>query len=115
MMLCAGACEIAMAQWASMFAQQALGVSKVIGDIAGPCAFAVFMGIGRVWYGIVSKKVSFKKLLIILSILCFGCYIAVAVCKIAFVALVFPRLINQALTCVGQCNVSLYILIYSLV
>ena len=92
MMLCAGACEIAMAQWASMFAQQALGVSKVIGDIAGPCAFAVFMGIGRVWYGIVSKKVSFKKLLIILSILCFGCYITVAVCKIAFVALAFCAL-----------------------
>ena len=92
MMLCAGACEIAMAQWASMFAQQALGVSKVIGDIAGPCAFAVFMGIGRVWYGIVSEKVSFKKLLIILSVLCFLCYIAVAVCKIPAVSLIFCAL-----------------------
>lgn len=89
MMVCAGACEIAMAQWASMFAQQALGVSKVIGDIAGPCAFAVFMGLGRVWYGIVSEKVSFKKTLIILSALCFICYMVVAICEVPFVALVF--------------------------
>lgn len=92
MMLCAGACEIAMAQWASMFAQQALGVSKVIGDITGPCAFALFMGIGRIWYSAVSKKVSFKKTLIILSVFCFVCYVVVAVCKIPFVALVFCAL-----------------------
>ncbi len=89
MMLCAGACEIAMAQWASLFAQQALGVSKVIGDMAGPCAFAVFMGLGRVWYGIVSEKVSFKKTLIILSLSCFICYMVVALCGIPFVSLVF--------------------------
>lgn len=92
MMLCAGACEIAMAQWASMFAQQALGVSKVVGDIAGPCAFAVFMGLGRVWYGIVSEKVSFKKTLIILSALCFICYMVVALCDIPFISLVFCAL-----------------------
>ena len=56
MMLCAGASEIAMAEWASMFAQQALGVSKVVGDLAGPCAFAVFMGLGRVIYAAFSEK-----------------------------------------------------------
>ena len=50
------------------------------------------MGIGRVWYGIVSEKVSFKKLLIILSVLCFLCYIAVAVCKIPAVSLIFCAL-----------------------
>ncbi len=89
MMLCAGACEIAMAEWASMFAQQALGVSKMIGDLAGPCAFAIFMGTGRIWYAVVSKRVSFKKTLIIMSLLCFICYAVVAFCKIPVVALIF--------------------------
>lgn len=89
MMLCAGATEIAMAEWASMFVQQALGVSKVIGDIAGPCAFALFMGLGRIWYAAVSKKVNFRKTLMILSVLCFICYVVVAFCKISFIALIF--------------------------
>ena len=92
MMLCAGACEIAMAEWASMFAQQALGVSKVIGDFTGPCAFAIFMGIGRIWYAAVSQKVSFNKTLIALSVCCFVCYIVVAFCNIPLVALIFCAL-----------------------
>lgn len=89
MMLCAGATEIAMAEWASMFVQQALGVSKVIGDLAGPCAFALFMGVGRMWYAAVSSRVDFRKTLIILSSVCFICYIAVAFCNIPWVSLVF--------------------------
>lgn len=89
MMLCAGASEIAMAEWASMFAQQALGISKVVGDLLGPCAFAIFMGMGRIWYAAVSKKLDFRKTLIVLSVLCFICYIVVAVCKIPMVALIF--------------------------
>lgn len=89
MMLCAGASEIAMAEWASIFAQNALGVSKAVGDIAGPCAFALFMGLGRVIYAKFSKKVSFTKLLVILNIFGFICYMVVAICKIPFVALVF--------------------------
>lgn len=88
MMLCAGACEITMAQWASMFAQQSLGVSKAIGDLAGPCAFAMFMGAGRIWYAKVSKKVSFNKIVVILSALCFACYIVVGICKIPVAALI---------------------------
>jgi len=92
MMLCAGAAEIAMAEWASLFAQRALGVSKIIGDLAGPCAFAVFMASGRVWYAAVAKKVSFKKLLVILNIASFICYLTVAFCKIPLVALIFCAL-----------------------
>ena len=88
MMLCAGACEIAMAQWASLFAQQALGVSKVIGDLLGPCAFAVFMGIGRIWYGFVAERISFRKTLIYLSGICFILYLAVAFCKLPIIALI---------------------------
>lgn len=88
MMLCSGACEITMAQWASMFAQQSLGVSKAIGDLAGPCAFAIFMGAGRIWYAKVSKKVSFNKIVVILSALCFACYMVVGICKIPVAALI---------------------------
>lgn len=89
MMLCAGATEIAMAEWASMFVQKALGVSKVIGDLAGPCAFAVFMGLGRMWYAAVSKRIDFRKTLIVLSAVCFVCYIVVAFCEVAVISLIF--------------------------
>ena len=51
LMLCAGASEQGMSQWASAFAEMGLGVSKTIGDLAGPCAFAVCMGASRVFYG----------------------------------------------------------------
>lgn len=88
MMFCGGACEIAMAEWASLFAQQALGISKVIGDLAGPCAFALFMGTGRVLYGWISKKVDFRKTVIVMSLLCFICYLTVAFCKIPAFSLI---------------------------
>lgn len=88
MMLCAGASEIAMAEWASMFAQQALGVSKVVGDLAGPCAFAIFMGTGRILYARFAERLSFRKTLIALSTLCAICYFAAAFSKIPLLALI---------------------------
>ena len=87
MMLCAGASEIAMAEWASMFAQQALGVSKVVGDLAGPCAFAVFMGLGRVIYAAFSEKIPFKTAVIAMSALCTVCYLVTAFSQFPFLAL----------------------------
>ena len=56
MMFCAGASEIAMAEWASMFAQEGLGVSQVIGDLAGPSAFAVFIGLAVSGYVILAVR-----------------------------------------------------------
>lgn len=88
MMLCAGAAEIAMAEWASLFAQQALGVSKMVGDLAGPCAFAIFMASGRVWYSRVADKISFRKTLIVLNAICCALYLIVAFCNIPAVSLV---------------------------
>lgn len=88
MMLCAGASEIAMAEWASMFAQQALGVSKVVGDLAGPCAFAIFMGTGRILYARFAERLSFRKTLITLSTLCALCYLTAAFSKILLLALI---------------------------
>ncbi len=80
-MVCAGASEITMAEWASIFTQQALGVSKTVGDLLGPCAFAVCMGSGRVIFGLFDGKFNPKIALIINNILCVLCYIGVAVLK----------------------------------
>lgn len=87
-MLCAGASEISMAQWASIFAQQTLGVSKVMGDILGPCAFALFMGTGRIVFGMLSGKISTRKIFIANNILCTVCYFLVAFCKIPAAAFI---------------------------
>lgn len=87
-MLCAGASEITMAQWASLFAQNALGLSKVVGDLLGPCAFAIFMGLGRIIFGSLSGKISVRKIFIINGILCFICYMMVGVCKLPVLALI---------------------------
>ncbi len=88
MMVCAGASEIAMAEWASMFAQQALGVSKLAGDLAGPCAFAILMGTGRILYARFSASLSFRKTVIVLSALCAACYLTTALTHIPFLALI---------------------------
>ncbi len=87
-MICAGASEITMAEWASLFAQQSLGISKSIGDLLGPCAFAICMGSGRVIFGILDGKFSPKKALIMNNILCVACYLGVALLKAPALALV---------------------------
>ena len=62
LMVCSGASEISMAQWASAFAESSLGVSKTAGDLLGPCGFAVFMGISRVIYSRYGEKTIFPVL-----------------------------------------------------
>ena len=74
MMMCSGAAEQAMAQWASFFAEKGLGVPKLLGDLLGPCLFAVFMGIGRTIYGIKGEKIPLKKALTVCAILTTVCY-----------------------------------------
>lgn len=87
-MVCAGASEIAMAEWASLFAQKALGVEKTVGDLLGPCAFAICMGSGRVIFGLLDGKFNPKKALIINNILCIGCYIGVGLFSIPALSLI---------------------------
>ena len=74
LMIGAGASEAAMSLWASAFAESALQVSKTVGDLAGPCAFAVFMGIARAGYGNNSDKIPLKKMMIGSACLCIVCY-----------------------------------------
>lgn len=74
MMLCAGACELAMAQWASYFAEAALGTSKLLGDLLGPCMFALFMGAGRLTYSLAQRKPSPPQIVAMCAGLCIVCY-----------------------------------------
>lgn len=75
LMVCSGASEATMAQWASAFTESAIGVSKTIGDLAGPCLFAMLMGISRMLYGKFSKKLDLTKVMLVCGIMCTGCYL----------------------------------------
>lgn len=75
LMVCSGASEAAMAQWASAFTESALGVSKTVGDLAGPGLFAVFMGVARVLYGKFSEKLDLTRVMLFCGVLCAGCYL----------------------------------------
>ena len=75
LMICSGASEATMAQWASAFTESALGVSKTVGDLAGPGLFAMFMGISRILYGKFSEKLDLTKAMLICGAMCAGCYL----------------------------------------
>lgn len=79
MMLCAGASELSMSQWASAFAEKGLNVSKAMGDLLGPCMFAVFMGIARVFYGKFGEKIALSKFMAGSSALCIVAYLITVV------------------------------------
>ena len=108
LMLCGGACEHAMVQWSSLFAEKGLGVDKVMGDLLGPCMFAVLMGLGRTLYGVKGQKADLWKLLMASGVLCAVCFVvtsmagsalvslfACAVCGLS-VALMWPGIISLA-------------------
>lgn len=78
LMVCAGASELSMAQWASAFTESAIGLPKTIGDLAGPCMFAVMMGISRVIYGKYGEKINLIKFMIYSGALCLVCYLMAA-------------------------------------
>ena len=88
LMICAGASEATMTQWASAFTESALGVSKTIGDLAGPCMFAVFMGITRVFYGKFSEKLNLTRVMLACGSLCVVCYLLAALSPISIIGLI---------------------------
>lgn len=75
LMVCSGASEATMAQWASAFTESAIGVSKTVGDLAGPCLFAMFMGIARMLYGKFSEKLNLTKVMLGCGVMCACCYL----------------------------------------
>ena len=87
LMACSGASEASMAQWASAFTESAMGVSKTVGDLAGPCLFAVFMGISRILYGKMSEKLDLTKTMLACGMLCVICYLTASLSALPIVGL----------------------------
>lgn len=87
LMVCSGASEASMAQWASAFTESAIGVSKTVGDLAGPCLFAVFMGISRVIYGKMSEKLDLIKTMTVCGLLCVICYLTASLSSLPIIGL----------------------------
>lgn len=88
MMMCAGASEQAVSQWASTFAEQGLGVSKTVGDLAGPMAFAMLMGTSRLIYGKYGHKMDLDRFMKYSCILCIVSYLCIALVPIPVVELI---------------------------
>lgn len=78
MMICAGASEQAVSQWASTFAENGLGISKTAGDLAGPMAFAVLMGTSRAFYGKYGDRIKLDSFMVYSSVLCIASYLCIS-------------------------------------
>ena len=87
LMVCSGASEATMTQWASAFTESAIGVSKTVGDLAGPCLFAMFMGISRMLYGKFSQKLDLAKVMLVCGIMCVGCYLLASLATLPILGL----------------------------
>lgn len=96
LMVCAGASELAMSQWASAFAESGLRVPKAVGDLAGPCFFAFLMGCSRLLHSKLAEKVSLYKYLAVCAVLCTASY---------FMASLSPLPLISLLGC-GICGIS---------
>lgn len=88
LMVCAGASEISMAQWASAYTESALGFTKAMGDLAGPCMFAITMGISRVIFGKYGDKLDLMKFMMGSGVLCLSCYIAASISSNPMIGLI---------------------------
>lgn len=88
MMICSGASEQAVSQWASTFAETGLGVSKTVGDLAGPMAFAILMGTSRTFYGKYGEKINLKRFMTFSGILCVASYLCISLIPVPAVGLI---------------------------
>ena len=86
LMVCAGAAELSVSQWASAFAEGGLGIEKTLGDLLGPLSFALMMGISRVCYAKTSEKISLENYMISSIILCVVSYLLISLCPIKVVS-----------------------------
>lgn len=100
MMICAGASEQAVSQWASTFAEKGLGISKTAGDLAGPLAFAVLMGTSRLFYGRYGDRIDLDRFMVYSCCLCILSYLGISL-------LPLPQL---SLTACAVCGLSVGIM-----
>ena len=96
LMICTGASEATMAQWASAFTESALGVSKTIGDLLGPCLFAAFMGLTRLIYGKLGERLDLAKVMLGCGALCVACYLLASLSPIPALGLIGCALCGMA-------------------
>lgn len=87
MMMCAGASEQAVSQWASTFAEQGLRISKTMGDLLGPTCFAALMGLSRVFYGKYGDKINLEKFMAGSAVLCVAAYLLISLTNQAWLGL----------------------------
>ena len=87
MMVCSGATEMAPSQWASFFAENGLGVPKFVGDLLGPCAFALCQGLSRVTFARLSRRYNPRRLLAIHAVGCVAAYGLIVLSPWPFVSL----------------------------
>lgn len=88
MMICAGASEQAVSQWASTFAEKGLGISKTAGDLAGPMAFAILMGASRAFYGKYGDRIDLDRFMIYSSCLCILSYLGISLIPVPQISLI---------------------------
>ena len=88
LMVCAGASEQGMSQWASAFAESALRLPKAVGDLAGPSLFALLMGTSRALYGKFSERLPLKKAMIGCAALCAACYLLASLTQSSVLGLI---------------------------
>lgn len=88
MMICAGASEQAVSQWASTFAEKGLGISKTAGDLAGPMAFAALMGASRAFYGKCGERINLDRFMVCSSCLCILSYLGISLFPVPQMSLI---------------------------
>ena len=88
MMVCSGASEQSVSQWASTFAEKGLGVSKTIGDLAGPMAFAILMGSARAFYGKFGDRMDLDRFMVGSGVLCMISYLCISLSPSPVVSLI---------------------------
>lgn len=88
LMVCSGASEQAVSQWASTFAEKGLGVTKTIGDLTGPMFFSILMGTSRAIFGKFGDRLDLKKSMCISGILCVISYLLISLSPWAVVSLI---------------------------
>lgn len=106
LMICAGASELAMSQWASAFAETGLNVSKTVGDLAGPMAFAVLMGTGRIIFSAISKKVRIEDYLIVSAVGCIASYMLACLTPVPVISLAGCALCGLAVSAMWPATIS---------
>lgn len=107
LMICAGSSEATMCQWASAFTESALKVSKLVGDLAGPCLFAAFMGIARMLYGKMSEKLNLTQTMLLCGFFAAVCYLLASLSSLAILGLIGCALCGLAVGIMWPGTISL--------